>query len=175
MARQMVGQLHPWREDQARRVDASRPGLPAQVLGRPIVVAQQPEDAPRHGFEKAHPDIEERRRQLVVVVEAAEYECPLRQPAFLTRWRASRNLSLRVVDLIAFGQVNQPFREVRLLVERHHERIDDGVIYEIRAHGSGISEVADLYRRGPMAQYPRAGVSGMALQVDSDVDFFHSN
>ena len=57
------------------------------------------------------------------------------------------------------------------VLERYDEGIDNGVIHEIRPHASGITQEVDLYWGGSMAQDSWAGLSGMAVQVDGNINF----
>lgn len=59
---------------------------------------------------------------------------------------------------------------MRPLRGRHHVAIDDEVIDEVRAHGSGKSHVAHLHRGRPQRGDARARVLGEALDVHQDVD-----
>jgi len=99
----MVCQLHPRREDQARGSTPRVPGSCAK-FSVAIIVAHS-RGRSRHGFEKRIQISKSAGVSLYVVVEPAEYDCPSgsRIPdGDGVRWR---NLSLRVVHLIAFGQV----------------------------------------------------------------------
>src|ERR1051326_8723692 len=101
MARQMLLQLQPFREYQARRIDVARCGLLAKVhFGRGIGPVQ-PQHAAIDPPQQSHPNVEDRRSDLVVVVETAEYEAADGEARLRTRRRPGRYGSLRIVDLVA--------------------------------------------------------------------------
>src|ERR1700688_4765543 len=121
-------------------------GFEAQIVFDQIGGLEQPQNTAGYGAEQAHPDIENRRRYLVTVVETAEHQRTGRQSPILSRPGRARHLPLSVVDLVAAWKMNQSLREEWLLVLWDDKRIDDDVVDEIRPHGSGISEITHLHR-----------------------------
>ena len=66
--------------------------------------------------------------------------------------------------------MDDPLREVRLLVHRRDEGVGDDVVDEVGAHAAGIAQEVDLHGRRAVGQDLGPGVLGVALQVDEDVD-----
>ena len=168
--RQMIGQRDLRREHQAMGIDPARLRFPAQIRGREIIRLQQPQDAAFDLAENAHPDIEDRRRDLEAVVEAAQHERVVRQAGVAARRGLRRDRPLRIVDLVAVRQVDDGLGVERLLVERQHDPVGDDVVDEVGPHRSRIAEIAHLNRRRPMGQDARPLVLGMTLEVDRNVD-----
>ena len=84
--------------------------LAPQVARRRRVVLEQPQHAALDAREQPHPDVEHRRRDLVVVVEAAEHEARLRQARLRARRRRRGDGAPAVVGLVAVGQAARPAR-----------------------------------------------------------------
>jgi len=66
---EMLGRRLPSCENKASRIDPALDGFAAKVVLDEFVRVQEPKHAPRDGREKAHPDSEKLRRDLVCVVE----------------------------------------------------------------------------------------------------------
>src|SRR5437016_8229294 len=54
---------------------------------------------------------------------------------------------------------------------RDNHRIRDDIIHERHTHGSRITEVIHLNRCTSAGENSRAAVSGIAVQIDRDIDF----
>ncbi len=76
-AAEMRALAHVRREDQAIRRDPPRESLGAQIAFR-VLGMQQPEHAARCFFQQAAPEIEDRRRDFIGLIETAENEAGLR-------------------------------------------------------------------------------------------------
>ena len=144
--------------------------LAAQIALGAGIGPQQPQDAAVDLLQNSHPNVEHGRSDLVVVVEAAEDEPVLRQPGVAPARRERRNRSLRVVDLVAIGQVDDPLAEERLPVERQYGLVGNHVVDEIGAHRPGISQIVHRKGRRTMRQDSRPAIGRMAFQIDCDVD-----
>src|ERR1700677_1685965 len=98
---QMFRQGHTPGKYQTRGFHAPRFGFPAQIVGRSLVVLEQPQDAAFHLLEYAHPAIEGARRNLEVIVEAAEDKARWWQTKLCTRELLVRYPSLPIIHLVA--------------------------------------------------------------------------
>src|SRR6202522_547017 len=79
MARQVLLGRPSIGEHQPGRVHPTRYGFSAKDLLRRSTVTQQPQHTTLHRAQKPHPDIEYRRSDLVIGVEAAEHEALVRE------------------------------------------------------------------------------------------------
>src|SRR5215469_17002752 len=75
----MLGYLRLWREHETRRIDAAGARLIAEVARCRLARPEQPHYAAFDLPKEPHPDVEELRRKLIAVVEAAEHESGLGQ------------------------------------------------------------------------------------------------
>src|SRR5712692_5629374 len=80
MPREMFGQLHMGCENQPAPVNASFLRFTAQIARGLRIVLQQPEHAAVNVFEESYPDLENLRRDLAGVVEAAKHQALSGQP-----------------------------------------------------------------------------------------------
>src|SRR6185503_21016036 len=81
---------------------------------------EQPQHAPFDPAKNLGPDVEDRRRDLERVVEAAEYKPSLRQLALGTREAVCRDWALAVIGLIAVGKIDDTLRIMDLLIVGNH-------------------------------------------------------
>ena len=167
---EMLGQGQPGGENEARRCDAARRGLAREVGSHPLIRTQEPEHAPRYCVQQPHPHVEERRGELVAVIEAAEDEAFFGQAAFAARRGFLGDRPLAVVALIAVRQVHQPLAEKALLIRGHDKLIYNNIVDEICTHRARISEVIDLNRCGSVGGDLRPAVRLEANQVDQYID-----
>src|SRR5215472_11292660 len=72
---------------------------------------------------------------------------------------------------ICFRQQRNLLAEESLLVLRRYHLVGDQVIYEVAAGSPWITHIFCLDRGGTMSQHPGPGATGMAAQIDGDVDF----
>src|SRR5690606_37331429 len=114
--------------------DPASQGFPLQVQGGGVVPFQQPQNAAGHALQDSHPAVEGGRRDLVVVVEAAEYEGIFGQTALGTGGRCFGNDALAVVGLVAARQPEDLFSVVRKVVFGDQPAVGHDVIDEIGAH-----------------------------------------
>src|SRR5262245_63167990 len=170
MARQVLGYLRLWREYETRRIDAAGARLIAEVARSRLARPDQPQYAAFDLAKEAHPDVEDLRRELVAVVEAAEHESGLGQANGTAGRSLGCDFTLGIIDLIAIWQVDDHLAVRRLLIGWQNDPIRQYVVDEIHAHCCGIAEVAHLHRRRAVSQNRRSPVLGMAFQVDRDVD-----
>src|SRR6516225_10150567 len=166
----MLGYLRLWREHETRRVDAARARLITEVARPRFARPEQPQYAAFDLPKELHPDVEELRRELVAIVEAAEHESGFGQADGAAGRGFACDFTLGIIDLIAIWQVDDHLAVRLLLIERQNDPVRQYVVDEIHAHCCGISEVAHLHRRRAASQYRRPPVLGMAFQVDGDVD-----
>src|SRR5438128_12132728 len=118
MARQMLIEARTGCEDEARRIYSTGLRLSPKIALCKDVVAQQPKHAAGYRSQEPHPNLENRLRNLVAVVEGAEDEALIRQPRLAPRLRLRGDAPRPIIDLVAIRQMNDPFRVERLLVER---------------------------------------------------------
>jgi hypothetical protein len=170
MARKVLGGRHAFREDEPRRIDATRRGFTPQVPLGDGVVTQQPQHAAVDLPEQSHPALEHRGGDLVVVVEAAEHEAIVGQPGGASIQRDRRDDAPRVGDEIAVRQLRDFLGEVCCFAQWRNHRVADHIIDERRPHRSGMAEPADLQRRRPVRQDAKPGIAAVAGQIDRDVD-----
>src|SRR5262245_14637214 len=166
----MLGYLRLWREHETRRIDAAGARLIAEVARCRLARSEQPQYAAFDLAQEAHPHVEELRRELVAVVEAAEHESGLGQTDGAAGRSLGCDLTLGIIDLIAIWQVDDHLAVRLLLIERQNDPIRQYIVDEIHPHCCGISEVARLHRRRAVSENRRPPVLGMAFQVDGDVD-----
>src|SRR6516225_9165999 len=109
-------------------------------------------------MQESYPDAEHLRRDLPVVIEAAEHTAFLREPGFLSRWRPLGDVPLGIFDLIAIRQVNDLLRIKRLVVERQYRLVGDNVIDELGPRCTGKAEIARLDRRRTIRKNARTRI-----------------
>src|SRR6266849_6336095 len=165
------GNAHSRRENQPAWIDASVSRLFSQVPPRQGVVLQDPQYASRHVLEKAHPDIEHRRQDLVAVVEAAKDEAFFGQTDLGPGRRAFGELSPGIVCLIGLGQMDNLLRVERLVLLRENELVPKDIVIHARSQGPGITEITDPNRGRPMRKDARPGMSRVPHQIYHDVHF----
>ena len=78
---------------------------------------------------------------------------------------------MAVVDLVAIGELNDLLGIERRMLERRHRRVGQDIIQKIGTNGAGITEIADLNRRGTMREHFGAELFREAFQIDGDIDF----
>ena len=156
-------------EHQAIRIHAARAGFQAQIGLRQGSARHQPQHATRHLHHQAHPCIEHRRADFVVVAERAEHEADFRQPAFGARRHLIRDRHAAVRGQVAVGQVHHLLVVELLVLRRDDMPVGQDVVVIVRAHGSGITEVVDLDRCGLEREDLGARVGGVTAEVDGDV------
>ncbi|MNZ58507.1 hypothetical protein D3C78_765190 [compost metagenome] len=97
IARQMIlDPRHTGGKNQPLRIDAISLRLITQVALRRFVEFHQPQHTAFDFLQQAHPDGEDLRRNLVVMVERTEDETTFRQTALRTRRRALRHTQLAI-------------------------------------------------------------------------------
>ncbi len=170
VARHMLRQLGALRKDQARRIDSASLRLAAQVAHRGLAGLQQPQHAAVDLVQKAHPDIEYVGRDLVAVVEAAEYKSIIGQADRMPRRVLGRDHTPGIVHPIADRKVHDPLAVMLLLVERQDDGVGHDVIDIVDRHGGGEAEIADLDRCRAVGQDRRTGTLGVALEIDGNID-----
>src|SRR5262245_32726383 len=142
----MLGYLRLWREHETRRIDAAGARFIAEVARCRLARPEQPHYAAFDLPKEPHPDVEELRRKLVAVVEAAEHESGLGQADGAAGRGLGRDFTLGIIDLIAIWQVDDHLAVRLLLVERQNDPVRKYIVDEIQAHCCGISGVAHLQR-----------------------------
>ena len=170
VAGQMRIQRHSVGIDQPRGIHAARGRLLFQMdagIGGGLL---QPQHAAGHRLQQAHPDIEYRLGNLPVVVEGAEDKTVLRQAAGGTAGRRP-DRPRRIGGKIAVGQMHQLFAEKGLILERRHDGVGNQVIHEGRAGGAGIAQPGCLHGRRAVRENLQPRLTGMAAQIDGDIDF----
>lgn len=176
MPTEMLTQGLTRREDQPCGFNAVPHGLVLQSRPDTVVGFVQPEHAVGDGTQDSHPRGENRRSDLVSIVEATEYE-PARGKA--GRHPGARPVSAHWCDqtqagsvrLIAVGQGDDLLGVEGRMLRRRHDRIAHDVVDECGPHAGGIAQIVDLHRGGTTGEDPWAAVLCVALQVDRDVDF----
>ena len=168
-ARQVLGGRGELCEDQARGLDAERRGLAQQVLLGLRVRGEQPQHAAGYVAQQPAPEREGVGPDLVGVVERAEDEGVLGQPAGSAAGGRA-HLAHPIVGLVAVGQPGGRLAELVGALRRQHDRIDDHIVDEGRAAGAGEPEPGDLYRRRTHRHDRGAGVQRVALEVDEHLD-----
>src|SRR5262249_43008920 len=166
----MLGHLRLGGEPETRRVDAARARLITEVARPRLALPEQPQYAAFDLPKELHPDVEELRRELVAIVEAAEHESGFAQADGPAGRGFACDFTLGIIDLISIWQVDVHLAVLLLLINRETHPVRQYVVDEFHAHCCGISEVAHLQRRRAASQYRRSPVLGMAFQVDGDVD-----
>ena len=177
MAGQVPRRIEAGREDQPVRGNAAGVRLAPEIaLGRRTAI-EQPQHALGCFRQEPHPDIEDRWHDLVDGVETAEDEGTVRQAAGVSGRRFSGDRPLAVVDLVAFGKMDEAFRIKRLLGGRNDGGVDENVVHPIGARCSRIAEIARLNRRRAVGEdsRPRIGADPLrrriAAEIDRDADF----
>ena len=110
------------------------------------------------------------RRDLEVVVEAAEHEGIVGQVVLCSGLFAAGNDAATVVDLVGIRHVGDFFSVMLSRLGRHHDGVGDEVIDKVGAHGAGVTQIVDLKRGRARRQRLGARAAGVALEVDGDVD-----
>src|SRR2546421_6209299 len=149
MTRQVVLEFQSIGKYQARRIYASRGSFVAQIRFGGDIAPQQPQHAAIDPVQQSHPNAEDRRSNLVIVVETAEYEPMFGQARLRSARRRLGYPQLGIRDQIAVRQVHDLFKEELLLVEWQHGSVGEHVIVEIGAERTRKTDIADLDGRGP--------------------------
>src|SRR6185436_5075222 len=111
-----------------------------------------PQDAAAYLGQQPHPDLEKFRRDLVIVVEAAEDKTPIRQPRFGPHRHARYDLPLAVIALIGVRQICDLLGVETAVLGGDDRAIGDDIVYVIDAHRTREAEMMGLYRRDTVAQ-----------------------
>ena len=156
-------------ENQPVRIDPAYLGLTAQVGSRRIAGVPQPQHAASNLAEQPHPDVEQRRRELPALVEAAKYDACFGQAGIMAHKRRGHRPPI-VLHEVTAGQMNDCLAIGRLVGEWRHHGIGEDVIHAGRSAGGGIPQIIDLNRRCPVGEYPWPSVLGVAIQIDRNVD-----
>src|SRR5215813_12223045 len=127
----MLGYLRLWREHETRRIDAAGARLIAEVARCRLARPEQPQYAAFDLAKEAHPDVEELRRELVAVVEAAEHESGLGQADGAAGRSLGCGFTLGIIDLIAIWQVDDHLAVRGLLIERQNDPVPQYLFVEI--------------------------------------------
>ena len=130
---------HPGGEDDARRVHTAGCGLPEQVRLGGAVQLHEPQDAPRHPPQQTHPDVEDRRIYLVIVIEGTEDEPFRRQAVLLPRRHALRELQGPVRRQVGVGEIDHLFPEVDPVLLRYYLPVGQDVVHVLHPHGAGVA------------------------------------
>src|SRR5262249_52503214 len=151
---------------QTVRSDAARRSFIAQIRLSVLIVLKQPYNTAFHRFEKPHPDIEYGRRNLPLIVEAAENKALWRQPDIRPRRHMLGNGALTVLDPIAIGKLNDAFRIVGLLIKWKNDCVGNNVVDELRPSRARKSVIIDLNGCRSVSQDTGARTVRMAIKVD---------
>src|SRR5579862_8061219 len=100
----MLGQWHPWSENETVRIDSSAHRLVSQIDCRSLVVFQQPQHASLDLLNDLHPTVEYLRCQLIIAIETAKDEAVLRQPQPGAGERSVADAALGIVRLVSIRQ-----------------------------------------------------------------------
>ena len=167
---QMHGQFGSAREDQTIRRHAATFRRLSQVRGCVLAFVAQPQHAARHGGEKAHPDSEHRRSDLVGRIERAKDETTLGQAFVCPAGRRYRDRLCGVGRNPGIGQTNN-LLSVGLLSQPVRRCLGIGkyVIDQTAAQTKALK--GDLNWRGTECEDLRAVSCRISDQVDQDVDF----
>src|SRR5438128_8838616 len=112
----MLGWRDGRREQQALGIDATRRGFTAQILAGGGIARRQPQYRARNSPEQAHPDVEQCGQNFVLIVEAAKYECLMRQPALSSCWRRRHHFASGIARAIAVRKIKKALGEKWLLI-----------------------------------------------------------
>ena len=167
-ARQVLGLRPVVGKHQAVRRDAALHRFAAQVAFG-LLGAQQPQHAARRLRQQIAPDVEDLRRELVGLVEAAQHQALGRQARLCARGRRADG-GAAAVRLVAVRHPGQRFAVVGGGTGRRDETVADEVVAEPAAQRAGIAQETHLQRRWPVGEQRGACAGGVALQVDQDVD-----
>ncbi len=167
---QMLCDIHPRGEDQAPRVNAPRLCFPLQIGSGRFIVLEQPQHTAIICAQQPRPDVENRRRDLVAVVEGCEHETGVRQSGFGAGRRVLRHLARGIIGLIGIGQVDDLLAIGRSVLGRNHDSVGKNVIHVVGPHRAGMGQIIHLHGRRPMSKNARPAVLRKTFQIDGNID-----
>jgi hypothetical protein len=140
-----------------------------------IVVAGKPKHAALDRMQQPHPDGKELWRDLVAGVERAKHEALLRQALRCALWNAPGNRLPRVIRKAGMRQMDDLFREKRLVREGQHQWIAENVI-EIRSAAAISGRPAvDLNRHRTVRKNRRSRAVRVRHHLDDQIEIETAN
>src|SRR5262245_18049076 len=113
-----------------------------EIVGRSAIVFKEPQYAPIDPRQQSHPNAERRRRQLVVVVEAAEHEAILSQSKLLPRQDAVRNYHAGVVRLVAVWNTCHLLTQTWQHLFRYYRSVCENIVQKARTRRCWKTQIA---------------------------------
>ena len=159
------------REHQTLSGHSPRLGFAFEILHRGRRAHRKPQHAAIDRAQKAHPDVEQIRCELVALIEGAEHKAGFGQSGLASRRSAAPSSAGRHHWADSSPADRRPVSaKWRWCWSFEHEPVRDDVVDIIRAHGSRKAEIVHLYGRRTERKNPRPAVLGKAHQIDRDVD-----
>ena len=167
----VFGMGHLVADDDPGRIDTARGGFLAQVGFRERIGFEHPQDAVLGLVHDPHPDIELAGADLVVVVKAAQHKGIFRQVEIGPGGRFVRNRQRVVIGQIGMRHVKDAFRIGLPVFGRDHGWVPHQIINEIGPCRAGEPDIAQMYRRQPVAEQAKSRVPRMPHEINGNIKF----